>query len=171
MDSEDVRRRPVVLQTGGDDPQKTRRPYLAWAGTGLLGLVAAAGLVAGGTAVWSAFDPGTPGRSPAPLWFPPPETIRPQSDRVTPTTSPTSSSTPDDHGGDRTRTPKPTDSESSKGSGRTTAPTTTRSTTESGDDKSTESGDDRSGSSTTEPGDDKGGDRSGRSAEDNSGHG
>jgi hypothetical protein len=167
MDSEDVRRRPVVLQTGGDDPQKTRRPYLAWAGTGLLGLVAAAGLVAGGTAVWSAFDPGTPGRSPAPLWFPPPETIRPQSDRVSPTSSPT----PDDHGGDRTRTPKPTDSESSKGSGRTTAPTTTRSTTESGDDKSTESGDDRSGSSTTEPGDDKGGDRSGRSAEDNSGHG
>jgi len=166
MDSEDVRRRPVVLQTGGDDPQKTRRPYLAWAGTGLLGLVAAAGLVAGGTAVWSAFDPGTPGNSPAPLWFPPPETIRPQSDRVSPTPSPT----PDDHGGDRTRTPKPTDSESSKG-GRTTAPTTTRSTTESGDDKSTESGDDRSGSSTTEPGDDKGGDRSGKSTEDNSGHG
>ncbi|MFG1815415.1 hypothetical protein ACGFIF_16720 [Kribbella sp. NPDC049174] len=160
MDSEDVRRRPVVLQTRGDDPQTTRRPYLAWVGTGLLGLVAAAGLVAGGTAVWSAFDPGTPGQSPAPLWFPPPETIRPQSDRVTPT--------PDDHGGDRTRTPKPTGTESSKGTSRTTEPgddkSSGRSTTAPSDDES-------SGRSTTEPGDDNGGDRSGKSTEDNSGRG
>jgi hypothetical protein len=101
-DSDDLRRRPVVLHAGQSDPvapRRTRR-YLAWAGTGLLGVVAAAGLVAGGTAVWSAFDPGAPGQSPAPLWFPPPEKITPQSERVTPTP------TVDDHGGDRTRTPK-----------------------------------------------------------------
>ncbi|WUJ69607.1 hypothetical protein OG809_31480 [Kribbella soli] len=113
----DVRRRPVVLRAGrGDDvgPRRSGR-YLAWVGSGVLGLVAAAGLVAGGTAVWSAFDPGTPGRSPAPLWFPPPETITPQSERVTPTPRPTP--TVDDHGGDRTRTPK------------------SGSTTEPGDDK------------------------------------
>ena len=109
----DVRRRPVVLRTGRADDAVPRRSarYLAWAGSGVLGLVAAAGLVAGGTAVWSAFDPGTPGRSPAPLWFPPPETITPQSERITPTP------TVDDHGGDRTRTP------------------TSSSTTEPGDDK------------------------------------
>jgi hypothetical protein len=101
MNSEDPRRRPVVLHSGprGDEPQPRSRRYLAWAGTGLAGLVAAAGLIAGGTAVWSAFDPGTPGRSPAPLWFTPPETIAPQSE-VTPTA--------DDHGGDRTGTPPTT---------------------------------------------------------------
>ncbi|WP_134116507.1 hypothetical protein [Kribbella kalugense] len=111
--ADDVRRRPVVLHAGQSDPvapRRTRR-YLAWAGTGLLGVVAAAGLVAGGTAVWSAFDPGAPGQSPAPLWFPPPEKITPQSEKVTPTP------TVDDHGGDRTRTPK------------------SSSTTEPGDDK------------------------------------
>lgn len=125
MDSEDVRRRPVVLRTSGEDAEPARRPvrYLAWAGTGLLGLVAAAGLVAGGTAVWSAFDPGTPGNAPAPLWFPPPETIKPQSSKVT--------TTPDDHGGDRTRTP----------------------------DDHSQSAKTSSTSKTTEPGDDKGGDR------------
>lgn len=138
MDSEDVRRRPVVLQTGAEDPQPARRSvrYLAWAGTGLLGLVAAAGLVAGGTAVWSAFDPGTPGNSPAPLWFPPPETIAPQSSKVT--------TTPDDHGGDRTRTPEShTSTPDDHGGDRTQSPRTSSST-----------------SRTTEPGDDKGGDRS-----------
>ncbi|WP_432893724.1 hypothetical protein ACQPYH_20680 [Kribbella sp. CA-245084] len=111
----DVRRRPVVLQAGRSDDVAPRRSarYLAWVGSGVLGLVAAAGLVAGGTAVWSAFDPGTPGQSPAPLWFPPPETITPQSERITPTPTPTV----DDHGGDRTRTPK------------------SGSTTEPGDDK------------------------------------
>ena len=114
MDSEDLRRRPVVLRTGGDDAEPARRPlrYLAWAGTGLLGLVAAAGLVAGGTAVWSAFDPGTPGQSPAPLWFPPPETITPQSSKVTPTTTPTTIEPGDDKRGERT---KPTSGKSTSG--------------------------------------------------------
>lgn len=145
MDSEDVRRRPVVLRTGGEDAEPTRRPvrYLAWAGTGLLGLVAAAGLVAGGTAVWSAFDPGTPGNSPAPLWFPPPETITPQSSKVTPTPT----LTPDDRGGDRTRTPTP------KATSRTTEP---------GDDK----GGDRSKPTSGKSSSGKSG-----SSDDNSGHG
>ncbi|MER7247445.1 hypothetical protein [Kribbella sp. NPDC000426] len=109
----DVRGRPVVLRAGRGEQVRARRSgrYLGWVGSGVLGLAAAAGLVAGGTAVWSAFDPGTPARSPAPLWFPPPETITPQSERVTPTP------TVDDHGGDRTRTPK------------------SGSTTEPGDDK------------------------------------
>jgi hypothetical protein len=128
---EDVRRRPVVLQTGRADDAPARRSarFLAWAGTGLLGLVAAAGLVAGGTAVWSAFDPGTPGESPAPLWFPPPETIKPQSEKVTPTPTRTSASI-DDHGGRRspgsTRTSEPGDD---NGGQRTTAPTSTTKST------------------------------------------
>ncbi|TDW93330.1 hypothetical protein EV137_0605 [Kribbella pratensis] len=143
-DADDVRRRPVVLHAGQSEataPRRTRR-YLAWAGTGLLGVVAAGGLVAGGTAVWSAFDPGTPGRSPAPLWFPPPETITPQSEQVTPT--------PDDHGGDRTRTPSPT------------------ATTEPGDDK----GGDRTGSgkSSTTSGSTSGKHGSGKSSDDGPNH-
>ncbi|HET6986527.1 MAG TPA: hypothetical protein VFI00_07915 [Kribbella sp.] len=148
MDPEDLRRRPVVLRTSGDDAEPQRRParYLAWAGTGLLGLVAAAGLVAGGTAVWSAFDPGTPGQSPAPLWFPPPQTITPQSSKVTPT--------PDDHGGDRT--PKP---------GSSTA-------TEPGDDKGgerTASTKPTSGESTSGKGG-SGKSGSGKSSDDGAGH-
>jgi hypothetical protein len=135
MDSEDLRHRPVVLRTSGDDAEPQRRParYLAWAGTGLLGLVAAAGLVAGGTAVWSAFDPGTPGQSPAPLWFPPPATITPQSSKVTPT--------PDDHGGDRSpdtksSSPRTTEPGDDKGGDRT-APTSGTSTSgKSGSGKS-----------------------------------
>ena len=154
-DTDDPRRRPVVLQTGAADTEPRRRPvrYLAWAGTGLLGLVAAAGLVAGGTAVWSAFDPGTPGQSPAPLWFPPPATITPQSAKVTPTP------TPDDHGGDRTRTPDSTRTLDDHGGQRTTST------------KSSSSGSSASG--TTEPGDDKGRNRgksSGSSTDDKSGH-
>ncbi|MFF0343321.1 hypothetical protein [Kribbella sp. NPDC004875] len=126
----DPRRRPVVLRSAGsaDEPTHRSRRYLAWAGTGVLGLVAAAGLVAGGTAVWSAFDPGTPGNSPAPLWFPPPETITPQSEKIAPTPT---RSTPDDHGGDRTRTPRVTRTSEpgdDKGGHRTTAPSTTKST-------------------------------------------
>ncbi|WP_329477419.1 hypothetical protein OG555_36110 [Kribbella sp. NBC_01484] len=149
MDSEDLRRRPVVLRTSGDDAEPQRRPvrYLLWAGTSLLGLVAAAGLVAGGTAVWSAFDPGTPGRSPAPLWFPPPENITPQSAKVTPT--------PDDHAGDRTRTPGPstatTEPGDDKGGNRTatTKPTSGKSSSgspTSGTPTSGKSGSGKSGS-------------------------
>jgi len=120
MDSEDLRRRPVVLRTGGDDAEPTRRPvrYLAWAGTGLLGLVAAAGLVAGGTAVWSAFDPGTPGQSPAPLWFAPPETITPQSSKVTPTITPKTIEPGDDKGGERTKPTSSTSTSGKSGSGK-----------------------------------------------------
>lgn len=137
--AEDVRRRPVVLHAGRVDdavPGRSAR-YLAWAGSGVLGLVAAAGLVAGGSAVWSAFDPGTPGRSPAPLWFPPPETITPQSERITPT--PTLDDHGGDHGGDRTRTPTPRSSSTSEpgddkggtrpSTGKTTGTTTTGKTT------------------------------------------
>lgn len=104
--------RPVVLQTQRPDTEPARSTrYLAWAGTGVLGLIAAAGLVAGTTAVWSAFDPGTPGQSPAPLWFTPPSAVHPKPAAVT--------TTPDDHGG---RTP-------------TTSPSSTTRTTEPGDDK------------------------------------
>jgi hypothetical protein len=105
MEPEDSRRRPIVLRTEALDPESGRRParYLVWVGTGMIALAAAAGLVAGGTAVWSAFDPGTPGQSPAPLWFPQPATVQPQNATLTPT--PTPSRTADDHGGDRTRTP------------------------------------------------------------------
>jgi hypothetical protein len=101
-----------VLQTqrpDGDAARSTR--YLAWAGTAVLGLVAAAGLVAGTTAVWSAFDPGTPGQSPAPLWLPAPATVHPKPAAVT--------TTPDDHGGRRA----------------TPTPSSTTRTTEPGDDK------------------------------------
>ncbi|MDX6248676.1 MAG: hypothetical protein QOF10_2036 [Kribbellaceae bacterium] len=154
MESEDSRRRPVVLQARSADPDSARRParYLTWTGSGLLAVAAAAGLVAGGTAVWAAFDPGTPGQSPAPLWFPPPANVRPQNATVAPTP------TPDDHGGRRTSTTTP----SSGG------------TIEPGDDKG---GLRKSGSSsTTEPGDDKGGLRksggggSGKSGSGGSGH-
>jgi hypothetical protein len=159
MEPEDPRRRPVVLQSRSAEPASTRRParYLAWAGTGLLGLAAAAGLVAGGTAVWTAFDPSTPNESPAQLWLPPPVTVNPQSATVTPT--PTLS--PDDHGGDRTRTPsstKTTERGDDKGGDRSRAPSTTT-----------------KGSNTTEPGDDKGGasgnSGKGKSGDDGSGHG
>lgn len=111
MEPEDSQHRPVVLQTQRPDQESVRRRstrYLAWVGTGLLGVVAAAGLVAGTTAVWSAFDPGTPGQSPAPLWFPAPATVQPKPANAT--------TTPDDHGGRRT------------------TPTATQ-TTERGDDK------------------------------------
>jgi hypothetical protein len=111
MDPDD---RPVVLQTQRPDtepPRSTR--YLAWAGTAVLGLVAGVGLVAATTAVWSAFDPGTPGQAPAPLWFPPPATVHPKPAAVT--------TTPDDHGGRRDDP--------------TTTPSSTTRTTEPGDDK------------------------------------
>jgi hypothetical protein len=119
--SPDTRRRPVVLQTGGTGAETGRRSlgrYAAWVGTGLLGLVAAAGLVAGGTAVWSAFDPGTPGESPAPLWFPP--TLEPKAVSTTP--KPTIE--PGDDKGGLRRTP-----------GHDKTQPTTGPTSEPGDDK------------------------------------
>ncbi|MFI5695274.1 hypothetical protein ACIA58_25705 [Kribbella sp. NPDC051586] len=142
---DDVRRRPVVLQAGrpGDDVPRRSRRYLAWAGTGLLGVVAAAGLVAGGTAVWSAFDPGTPGQSPAPLWFPPPEKITPQSERITPTP------TVDDHGGDRTRTPKASSTTEQGDDKGGTRPTTGTSTTGKSTTGKSTTGRSTSGKSTT----------------------
>ncbi|HET6298486.1 MAG TPA: hypothetical protein VFG33_34250 [Kribbella sp.] len=114
---EDLRGRPIVLQSDGTAPDSARRSparYLAWAGTAMLALAAAVGLVAGGTAVWSAFDPGTPGQAPAPLWPAPPATVKPQAVTATPSATHTS---PDDHGDDHTSTPTSTD------------------TTEPGDDK------------------------------------
>ncbi len=154
MEPEDSRHRPIVLQTRGDDAESARRGparYFAWAGTGVIALAAAVGVVAGGTAVWSAFDPGTPSQSPAPLWFPPPATVQPQS----------ATTTPDDNG--------------RRGDHPTTTPSSTH-TTEPGDDKgghrttrTTEPGDDKGGLRTTEPGDDKGG--SGKGTDDDSGSG
>jgi hypothetical protein len=169
--AEDIRSRPIVLQARGADAESARRSparYFAWAGTGMIGLAAAAGLVAGGTAVWSAFDPGTPGKSPAQLWVPQPATIQPQAATVTPT--------PDDHGGRR-----------DDPAGAPTFTASHKSTTEPGDDKGgsrktsapTSTGSSRS---TTEPGDDKGGshksgsgsgkttDNSGKGSDDKSGH-
>jgi hypothetical protein len=124
--AEGTRRRPIVLQARGADAESARRSparYFAWAGTGMIALAAAAGLVAGGTAVWSAFDPGTPGQSPAPLWFPPPATVQRQAATITPSSSPT---TPDDHGGRRDET---------SGSSTSTGPGRSGQTTEPGDDK------------------------------------
>ncbi|HEY0470242.1 MAG TPA: hypothetical protein VGD34_01235 [Kribbella sp.] len=146
MENEDPRARPVVLQARSTDPDSARRParYFTWIGSGLLAVVAAAGLVAGGSAVWAAFDPGSAGQPSSPLWFPPPATVRPQNATVVPTP------TPDDHGGRRTSTTTP----SSGG------------TIEPGDDKGglrkAVSGTTTSSSSrTTQPGDDKGGLRPG----------
>jgi hypothetical protein len=153
MESEDSRNRPIILQTQGSDQESVRRGparYFAWAGTGVIALAAAVGVIAGGTAVWSAVDPGTPGQSPAPLWFPQP-TVEPQA----------ATTTPDDHGG---RRDDPTKTPSSAG------------TTEPGDDKggsrTTEPGDDKGGNrTTTEPGDDKGGNRSTEPGDDKGGSG
>ena len=148
MNSEDARRRPVVLRSGprGDEPQPRSRRYLAWAGTGLVGLIAAAGLVAGGTAVWSAFDPGTPGPSPAPLWFTPPETIAPQSE-VTPTA--------DDRGGERTDAPRTSSATTEPGDdkgGDRTRPATSPSSSTSGKHGSDDSGKSGSGKSGSDDG-------------------
>lgn len=115
----------------------------------MLGVVAAAGLVAGGTAVWSAFDPGTPGQSPAPLWFAPPETIAPRSERITPTP------TVDDHGGDRTRTPKSsstTEPGDDKGGSRPSTGKPTSGKTTSGNSTSGKHGSDDSGTSGSDDG-------------------
>lgn len=140
---EDLRGRPIVLQADGTAQDSTRRSparYLAWAGTAVLALAAAVGLVAGGTAVWSAFDPGTPNQAPAPLWPAPPATVKPQAVTATPSATHTS---PDDHGG---RRDDPTSTPNSTG------------TIEPGDDKGglRKGSDDNSGS--------------GKSSDDGSGH-
>jgi hypothetical protein len=154
--AEETRRRPIVLQARGADAESARRSparYFAWAGTGMIALAAAAGLVAGGTAVWSAFDPGTPGQAPAPLWFPPPATIQPQAATITPSSSPT---TPDDHGGRR---------DDPSGSPTSTGPGSSGQTTEPGDDKG---GLRKSGSGKSGSGSDSAG--SGKSSDDPAGH-
>jgi hypothetical protein len=103
---EDSRLRPVVLQTSAPEPdQRRRRPvrYLGWAGGVAVGVIAAAGLVAGGSAIWSAVDPGSPPQSP--LWIQPPP---PVGAKPTPTPVASETTTPDDHGGRRATSGSPT---------------------------------------------------------------
>ena len=202
--STDPHRRPIVLQsepTGGESAGRKPRRYFAWAGTGVIALAAATGIVAGGTAVWSAVDPGRPGNSPAPLWTSTPENVAPQAAFVSPSPddhgdrrfdTPGSSTTPREPGDDKGGLHKPGTVEPGDDKGGLRTPTTSR-TSEPGDDKgglrspttrsTTEPGDDKGGlrtpttSRTTEPGDDKGGLRnptSGKTTEpgdDRGGHG
>jgi hypothetical protein len=171
----------TVPQTHRADNESTRHKpakYLAWAGTGMIALAAATGIVAGGAAAWSAIDPGKPGDSPAPLWNPPPQNIERQAASVSPS--------PDDHGGRRNDTSgSPTPRKPGDDKGGLSKP----GTVEPGDDKgglrrasssgTAEPGDDKGGlrgpspSGTIEPGDDKGGLRkpgSGKSSDDPVGH-
>jgi len=160
----DPYRRPIVMQNqpaDGESARRRPRRYFAWAGTGVIAL-AAATVLAGGTAVWSAID-SQPGNSPAPLSTSTPENVAPQAAFVSPS--------PDDHGDRRVGTP-----------GSSTTPR------EPGDDKgglrkpgTVEPSDDKGGlrnPGTVEPGDDKGGhdkggdDKggSGKSSDDPAGH-
>jgi hypothetical protein len=152
-----------VSQTHGADNESARHKpakYLAWAGTGMIALAAATGIVAGGTAAWSAIDPGKPGDSPAPLWTPPQQNIERQAATVSPS--------PDDHGGrrdDTSASPTPREPGDDKGGLRKPG------TVEPGDDKGGLRRPSPSG--TIEPGDDKGGLRnssSGKSSDDPVGH-
>ncbi|HET6986235.1 MAG TPA: hypothetical protein VFI00_06450, partial [Kribbella sp.] len=95
----DPYRRPIVLQKSAEGESASRRPrrYFAWAGTGVIALAAATGIVAGGTAVWSAVDSGRPGNAPAPLWTSTPENVAPRAAFVSPS--------PDVHGDRRLGTP------------------------------------------------------------------
>lgn len=149
---EDPRLRPVVLQTSAPAPDGGRRStrILTWAGGVGLAVAAAAGLVAGGTAVWSAVDPGSPAQSPAPLWIQPPPVVSGADSETTAPTPAHETSTPDDHGrhGSDDNTTAPTSTDSTSGpddhgrDDRTTGPTSTRSS--SGPD-------DHGGRRTTEP--------------------
>ncbi|HEY0689614.1 MAG TPA: hypothetical protein VGD71_11265 [Kribbella sp.] len=165
--STDPHRDLTVPQTHRADNESTRQKparYLVWAGTGMIALAAATGIVVGGTAAWSAINPGKPGDSPAPLWNPPPQNIERQAVSASPS--------PDDHGGRRNDTPASlTPREPGDDKGGLRKPGSSR-TIEPGDDKG---GLRKPGSSRTiEPGDDKGGQRkhggSGKSSDDPVGH-
>jgi hypothetical protein len=155
---EDSRRRPVVLQTQAPAPVSLRhRPLrlLGWVGGAIAGVAAAAGLIAGGTAVWSAVDPGS-GQPPAPLWISPPPTVDVSSDDRTtpPTASPTdtpsaSPSADDDDRGRGRGGDDPTSTRTSDGPGATTG-TATPSTDDRGRNRRSGSDDPTSSTSTTD---------------------
>ena len=167
---EDSRLRPVVLQTSAPEPDHARSRsvrFLGWAGGIAVGVVAAAGLVAGGSAIWSAVDPGSPAQSPAPLWIQPPAPVEA---KATQTPTPVSeTTTPDDRGRGRdhaedsaspTSGRSSTEDRSGRRGGETTAPTSS----------STEDRSGRRGGETTAPtsstnSDDHGG-RSGSGSDD-----
>jgi hypothetical protein len=100
--------RPVVFETRADagprTPHRGRRILGAVAGA-VIAAGAAAGIVWGGTAVWSLVDPGSTANAPAPLWIPPPPLVTavsttPSEDNLhTPGTR--ASEPGDDHGGGR----------------------------------------------------------------------
>ncbi|WP_326836542.1 hypothetical protein VSH64_16785 [Amycolatopsis rhabdoformis] len=105
--------RPVVFETRADSgpraPRRGRQVLGAVAGA-VLAAGAAAGIVWGGTAVWSLVDPGSTADAPAPLWIPPPPLVTAVTTEPShaepshPDTSrpETAGSEPgDDHGGDR----------------------------------------------------------------------
>ena len=120
---EDSRLRPVVLQTSAPEPDQRRRRsvrYLGWAGGVAVGVIAAAGLVAGGSAIWSAVDPGSPPQSP--LWIQPPP---PVGAKPTPTPVVSETTTPDDHGGSGRDHPEDSASPHSSSSTRPSATATT----------------------------------------------
>ena len=115
FEREDSRLRPVVLQTSAPEPDQRRRRsvrYLGWAGGVAIGVIAAAGLVAGGSAIWSAVDPGSPSQSP--LWIQPPppveakQTPAPVASETSSSTRPSATETTDDHGGRRATSGSPT---------------------------------------------------------------
>ena len=157
---EDSRRRPVVLQAQAPAPVSLRhRPLrlLGWVGGAIAGVAAAAGLIAGGTAVWSAVDPGS-GQPPAPLWISPPPTVDvPSDDRtIPPTASPTdtpsaspSADDDDDRGRGRGGDDDPTSTRTSDGPGATTG-TATPSTDDRGRNRGRGSDDPTSSTSTTD---------------------
>ncbi|MEV0068226.1 hypothetical protein [Amycolatopsis sp. NPDC050768] len=70
--------RPVVFETRADAgpraPRRGRQALGALAGA-VVAAGAAAGIVWGGTAVWSLVDPGSTANAPAPLWIPPPPLV------------------------------------------------------------------------------------------------
>lgn len=100
--------RPVVFETragaGPRAPRRGRQVLGALAGA-VVAAGAAAGIVWGGTAVWSLVDPGRTADAPAPLWIPPPPLVTavsaPPSDDNPHTSGSRAPEPGDDHGGDR----------------------------------------------------------------------
>ncbi|QRP49152.1 hypothetical protein [Amycolatopsis sp. FDAARGOS 1241] len=70
--------RPVVFETSADagprGPRRGRQVVGALAGA-IVAAGAAAGIVWGGSAVWSLVEPGGTAGAPAPLWIPPPSPV------------------------------------------------------------------------------------------------